>query len=46
MTVEEQRVVANGIKGIYQGMKTLQLNHSRLTDKGLEILSEALKHHH
>jgi hypothetical protein len=43
MTVEEQRVVLNSVKGMYQGMKSLVLNYGQVTDYGLSILAEALK---
>lgn len=44
MTQDELRIVLNTVKGMYQGMKGLILNYANLTDYGLEVISEALKH--
>ena len=44
MTGDELRIVLNTVKGMYQGMKGLILNYASLTDYGLEVISEALKH--
>lgn len=43
MKVEEQKVVFNCLKGMYEGTKSLILNYGQVTDYGLEIISEALK---
>jgi hypothetical protein len=42
MQVDEQRIVLNSTKGMYQGMKTLALNNAAITDYGIEILAESL----
>jgi len=43
MNPEELQVILNSVKGMYQGMKSLQLNYGQVSDYGQEILSEALK---
>ena len=43
MKYEEQKVVLNSLKGMYEGTKSLMLNYAQITDYGIEIISEALK---
>lgn len=43
MKGEEQKIVMNSVKGMYEGTKSLILNYGQVTDYGLEIIAEALK---
>ena len=43
MKVEEEKMVLNCLKGMYQGMKSIELNYGQITDYGIEIIAEAIK---
>lgn len=43
MKGEEQKIILNSLKGMYEGTKSLMLNYGQISDYGIEILSEALK---
>ena len=43
MKYEEQKIVLNSLKGMYEGAKSLILNYGQISDYGIEVLSEALK---
>lgn len=42
MKKEEQAIVMNCLKGMYEGAKSLILNYGQITDYGAEIIGEAL----
>ena len=44
MKKEEQKIVMNCLKGMYEGSKTIILNYGQITDYGIEIIAEALKY--
>lgn len=44
MKPDEQKIVLNSLKGMYEGTKSLILNYGQITDYGVEILGEALKY--
>jgi hypothetical protein len=44
MKPEEQKIVLNCLKGMYEGSKSLILNYGQITDYGIEIIAEALKY--